>query len=98
MPLPGRFQFLQRCFQLPLLRHDDVDQAIHADPSLVHVLFELLDGVHADSLSNRNSASCAVFGNFYEEGENSFGSRELTTATVGLRPSTYVRNTSGQAA
>ena len=61
--LLGRFQFLQRRFQLALLRHDDVDQAIHADASRAHVLFELLDGVHAENLSNRQPRSCASLSN-----------------------------------
>ena len=46
-------------FQLPLQRHDDVDQAIDVDPSVAHVLLELLDGVHAGNLSNHPSCSCA---------------------------------------
>ena len=48
-------------FQLPLQDHNDVVQAIHVDPSLAHILLELLDGVHADSLSNGHSGSCAGF-------------------------------------
>ena len=40
-----------------------IDQAIHVDTSLAHVLFELLDGVHADSLSNRPRAAAPVFQN-----------------------------------
>lgn len=34
--------------KLPLRRNDEIDQPIHADPSLAHLLFELIDGVHAD--------------------------------------------------
>ena len=58
------FEFIdtpQRRLQLSLLHLDDVDQAIHADSSFAHVLFELLDGVHAENLSKRRRISCASF-------------------------------------
>jgi hypothetical protein len=55
------FDAPERRLQLSLLHLDDVDQAIHADSSFAHVLFELLDGVHAENLSKRRCASCASF-------------------------------------
>ncbi len=39
----------------------DVDQAIEADLAAADVLFELLDSVHASSIGNRPSRSCASF-------------------------------------
>jgi len=55
------FDTPERRLQLPLLHLDDVDQAIHADSSFAHVLFELFDRVHAENLSKRRRASCASF-------------------------------------
>ena len=60
------FDALPGQFQLPLQRHDDVDQAIDVNPSLAHVLFELLGGVHAENLSNRQPRSCASLRIFRE--------------------------------
>ena len=64
--------------QLALLHRDDVDQAIHADSSVTHVPFELLDGVHAENLSNRPPTSCASFskfGNFRASAKSPFSAR-----------------------
>src|SRR5205823_1785784 len=50
--------------QLPLQAVDDVEEAIHADPSLTHVPLELLNRIHARSLANRPARSCASFQEF----------------------------------
>jgi hypothetical protein len=55
------FDTPERRLQLSLQHLDDVDQAVYANPFFTHVLFELLDGVHAENLSNRRCASCASF-------------------------------------
>ena len=47
--------------ELPLLRDEELDQAVRVDAPLPQVLFELLDGVHADSLCKRPGGSCANF-------------------------------------
>jgi len=47
------FDALLGRFQLPLQRHDDVKQALNVDTSRTHVLFELLDGVHAARFLDR---------------------------------------------
>lgn len=45
--------------ELALRGGDEVDQAIDVDSPLAYILSELLDGVHADTLANRPSRSCA---------------------------------------
>src|ERR1019366_3645299 len=54
--LPGPFELLPE-------GHDNVDQAIDANASLGDILFQLLVGVHAKNLSNRQPPSCASFEN-----------------------------------
>ena len=48
-------------FQLSLLRHDDLDQAIEVDPTVTDILFELLDGVHASSFKKTARAQLRQF-------------------------------------
>src|SRR5262249_14719584 len=58
------FDALAGRLQLSLLGHDDFDPTTRNDPSFAHVLFELLDGVHAHTLSKlpaRSCASCLTF-------------------------------------
>ncbi len=50
---------------MSLLGNDNIDQPINVDPSLPHVLPELLDGIHADSLSMPPRGSCASFHKFF---------------------------------
>ncbi|MBX9680116.1 MAG: hypothetical protein K2X38_15240, partial [Gemmataceae bacterium] len=47
--------------ELPLLRDEEFDEAVRVDAPLPQVLFELLDGVHADSICKRPRPSCANF-------------------------------------
>src|SRR5271154_3598721 len=55
---------LVRGLKLPLRSRDEVDQPIQADPTLANILFELLDGVHAATLSTIPPCSCATFQKF----------------------------------
>jgi hypothetical protein len=60
----SRPRLAQGPVQLSLQSADDIDQAIQADPSVAYILFELLDSVHASTLSNARSPSCASFAKF----------------------------------
>jgi hypothetical protein len=53
------FEALLGRILLALQRSDDVEPAFDGDSSLAHVQFELLDGVHAGSLSNQHPRRCA---------------------------------------
>ena len=47
--------------ELPLQRDEQFDQEVRVDAPLPQVLFELFDGVHADSICKRPRRSCANF-------------------------------------
>ena len=58
--------------ELPLQGNDEFDQSIKVDPSLTHFLFELVAGVHADTISNRPSRSCAIGARFQQQPNHHF--------------------------